>query len=245
MGNRQVDRIIDEQIRYYRARASEYDEWWERRGRYDAGESFLAAWRSDISTLENWVHLQSPMGKTLEVAAGTGNWTRVIEPYTTELTALDSSPEALAICAGKLGSSRTRLVSADIFSWRPETVYETIFSSFWISHIPLDGWRPFWGLMDEALAPRGSVLLIENAPPHYAIANGPPEYRSLTSQSDDDPVPHQTVRRLKDGSDYRVEKHYWTPDQLVSDLEELGWSADVAMSTFAFIYARVRRKTHS
>ena len=30
-------RILDEQIAYYRARASEYDEWFLRQGRYDLG----------------------------------------------------------------------------------------------------------------------------------------------------------------------------------------------------------------
>jgi hypothetical protein len=31
------DRFLAGQQEYYRARAPEYDEWWERRGRYDHG----------------------------------------------------------------------------------------------------------------------------------------------------------------------------------------------------------------
>jgi hypothetical protein len=31
------DELITEQLEYYRARAVEYDDWWERRGRYDGG----------------------------------------------------------------------------------------------------------------------------------------------------------------------------------------------------------------
>jgi hypothetical protein len=35
-----VQALVDEQARYYRARAVEYDDWWFRRDRYDHGSQF-------------------------------------------------------------------------------------------------------------------------------------------------------------------------------------------------------------
>jgi hypothetical protein len=32
------DRLLDEQRRFYRARAPEYDEWWQRAAHYDTGD---------------------------------------------------------------------------------------------------------------------------------------------------------------------------------------------------------------
>jgi len=36
--------LIDEQVGYYRARASEYDRWFQRLGRYDLGAEENARW---------------------------------------------------------------------------------------------------------------------------------------------------------------------------------------------------------
>ena len=44
--------LIDDQIAYYRARASEYDDWWFRQGRYDRGDEQRRAWSAEIAHLE-------------------------------------------------------------------------------------------------------------------------------------------------------------------------------------------------
>jgi hypothetical protein len=46
----ETEAILAEQIRYYRARALEYDEWWERLGRYDRGSEESARWFSEQAT---------------------------------------------------------------------------------------------------------------------------------------------------------------------------------------------------
>ncbi|MDP8928041.1 MAG: class I SAM-dependent methyltransferase, partial [Actinomycetota bacterium] len=43
--------LLDEQLAYYRNRAAEYDEWWERRGRYDRGAEMNARWRSEVGAV--------------------------------------------------------------------------------------------------------------------------------------------------------------------------------------------------
>lgn len=44
--------ILHEQVQYYRERASEYDEWFFRQGRYDRGEAHRQQWFSRIDNLK-------------------------------------------------------------------------------------------------------------------------------------------------------------------------------------------------
>jgi hypothetical protein len=47
------DALLAEQVAYYRARAPEYDDWCERRGRYDRGPDHTARWRAEVDTLRS------------------------------------------------------------------------------------------------------------------------------------------------------------------------------------------------
>src|SRR5688500_5739131 len=99
-----VDSLLAEQVAYYRARAPEYDDWWQRLHDYDHGPEFAAAWRAEIDQLRAWLEAAGPLGDVLELAAGTGNWTAELAPRATSVTAVDASPETLAVNAAKVAS---------------------------------------------------------------------------------------------------------------------------------------------
>ena len=42
-----MSEILEEQIAYYRARATEYDEWWHHQGRYDKGAEINQQWHDE------------------------------------------------------------------------------------------------------------------------------------------------------------------------------------------------------
>lgn len=44
-----VERLLAEQVDYYRERAAEYEDWWFRRGRYDHGDAANAAWFAEAA----------------------------------------------------------------------------------------------------------------------------------------------------------------------------------------------------
>ena len=67
-----VDRLLEEQRRYYAARAPEYEDWWWRRGRYAVDPEREAGWFSDIAEVEKRLEAFAPSGSVLELAAGTG-----------------------------------------------------------------------------------------------------------------------------------------------------------------------------
>ena len=53
--------LLAEQRSYYRARAPEYDEWWQRRGRFDRGEEELLEWQRQVAVVDDalaslWSH---------------------------------------------------------------------------------------------------------------------------------------------------------------------------------------------
>lgn len=70
--NKIMTNIIQQQIEYYRARASEYDEWFYRQGRYDRGEELNARWKSEVDVLKNALFQLGKFNEILELASGTG-----------------------------------------------------------------------------------------------------------------------------------------------------------------------------
>ena len=132
-----TDRTLREQIAYYRARAGEYDEWFLRQGRYDRGAEANAAWFDEVGALVRALDDFRPCGRVLELAAGTGLWTQRLAVYAETLTAVDASSEVLALNRARVGDRRAvSYVVADLFDWRPAGRYDTIFFSFWLSHVP-------------------------------------------------------------------------------------------------------------
>src|ERR1700729_792463 len=56
------DGLLAEQRAYYRARAPEYDEWWQRRGRYDRGSDLAEEWDRQVAQVEAALETFGPTG---------------------------------------------------------------------------------------------------------------------------------------------------------------------------------------
>jgi hypothetical protein len=97
------DDLLAEQRSYYRARAPEYDEWWQRRGRYDRGEEQLLEWQRQVAVVDEALTSFGATGSVLELAGGTGWWTARLARTAERLTVVDSSPEALVLNQERVG----------------------------------------------------------------------------------------------------------------------------------------------
>ncbi|MGB3532503.1 MAG: methyltransferase domain-containing protein [Microcoleaceae cyanobacterium] len=135
--------ILQEQIQYYRKRASEYDEWFFRQGRYDRGEEHRRQWFSEVYQVETALRATAPSGDILELACGTGLWTQHLAPVATHLTVVDASPEAIYNSQQRIGSMSIEYIVADLFNWTPKQQFDFIFFGFWLSHIPMEKFASF------------------------------------------------------------------------------------------------------
>jgi SAM-dependent methyltransferase len=193
--------LLSEQVAYYRARASEYLD-----GALHApgGEELEAA-----------LDAFAPDGDVLELACGPGPWTPRLLTSATSVTAVDVSPEMLALARERVGDDdRVRFVCADLFEWRPDRRYDTVFFGFWLSHVPLECFAAFWALVADCLTPDGRVFFADDA------CRTPDELVNGEASS-------VIQRRLNDGTAFRAVKVPHLPSELERRLGDLGWNIRV------------------
>jgi len=226
--------LLDDQIEYYRARAAEYDAWWFRTGRFDRGTDNNAAWRAEVGVVEAAVAemlASARPSKVLELACGTGLFTRHLAPRVTAVTAVDAAPEVIAINRGRVASPNVRYVQADLFAFEPDTRYDCVFMSFWLSHVPHARFDAFWAMVRRALAPGGFAYVVDSA-------------HDPTSTAANHPMPDRhagiVTRKLDDGREFRIVKVFWEPMMLADRLRRLGFEADIGATARYFVYGSAR-----
>ncbi|MGH2856927.1 MAG: class I SAM-dependent methyltransferase [Solirubrobacteraceae bacterium] len=225
--------LLSEQLDYYRARAGEYDRWWLRQGRFDHGAEANAQWFAETTELERVLARFDPRGDVLELACGTGLWTRRLVDYAARVTAVDAAPEVLAINRARVADPDVRYLQADLFRWSPErAAYDACVFSFWLSHVPRERFTAFWEMVGSALRPGGRVLFFDSARTERSTAAD----HTLPDAGDD-----LMTRRLDDGREFQVIKRFYEPAALRAQLVALGWEADVRETGEFFIYGTARR----
>jgi SAM-dependent methyltransferase len=238
-------KILQEQIRYYRDRAPEYDQWFFRQGRYDRGTAHREQWFAEISEVESALFSIDLSGDILELACGTGLWTQRLASVAHRLTAVDASPEVIVLNQQKIQSrSRWRqpavrhsvatgksveYIVADLFNWTPTQKFDFVFFGFWLSHVPIEQFNDFWQMVKSALKPNGRVFFVDSL-------------FDYTSPAIDHAQLHQqgyAERKLNDGRIYQVVKIFHEPIQLEKSLQDLGWNSDIHATSNHFIYGSV------
>lgn len=197
-----MSELLREQAAYYRAHAGEYDLAYE--------------FNDELRSLEPLAEGLPIAGNVLELACGTGQWTRLLAARGRHVTAVDGSPEMLDRARERVGDLDVELTEADLFDWRPPRSFDTVFFGFWLSHVPPERFSGFWDMVGGALLPAGRACFIDSGPGDAG------QEEVLTEQAT------PTVkRRLRDGRAHRVVKVFRDPDSLTRDLHGLGWSARV------------------
>ena len=201
--------VLLEQQRYYAERAPEYDDWWYRRGRYELEPDALARWQADAAEAQAALETFALGGAVLELAAGTGIWTRKLVRLADRVVAVDTNAETLALNTGD-----AELVRADVCEWEPAEHFDLVFFSFWLSHVPEERFDEFWSLVRAALVPGGRVFLVDSGAGDTA--------HTSTVQADG-----EETRSLADGRTFRIVKRRWAPDELADRARPLGFELDL------------------
>jgi SAM-dependent methyltransferase len=209
---RELSHLLGEQVAYYRALAADY---------LDQGLDFPGG-----DELTEALDAFQPTGSVLELACGPGVWTGQLLRYAADVTAVDASPEMLAIAAarvGEEGGERVRFVQADLFGWRPDRRYDVVFMGFWLSHVPPERFESFWSVIADCLEPQGRVFFADDAhrTPDELVA-GP---SSVTIR-----------RQIPDGTAYRLVKVPHQPADLERRLRKLGWDIRVSATAGPFYW---------
>jgi SAM-dependent methyltransferase len=243
------DAVQAEQVEYYRARAPDYDESWTRQDDYDLGSAFNQRWFAEVGRLDAALERFRPEGQVLELAAGTGMWTARLSRAAASITALDVSPEMLAINRQRLRGSTIpiRYVEADLFGWTPDGRYDVVSFAFWLTHVPPPRFEEFSSLVASALAPQGRVFFADSAMPRPDL---PVVGRRFGFRGDAVEGVHSltdldrgiSVRRVRDGRQFQTVKVYWEPDELQERLGSLGWDVEVRATEWAFVYGHGGRQ---
>jgi demethylmenaquinone methyltransferase/2-methoxy-6-polyprenyl-1,4-benzoquinol methylase len=136
---------------YYAARAPEYDRVYEKPER-----------QADIRRVQEWLPAAFAGADVIDVACGTGYWTRFIAPAARRTVCVDASIETLAI-AGRRLPSHTPLLVGDAYRLpiRPGR-FGAAFAGFWLSHVPSARRREFLLELHRVLAPGATVVLLDN-----------------------------------------------------------------------------------
>lgn len=221
------DALLQEQIDYYRARAGEYDEWFLRQGRYDRGPELNRQWFDEAAQVANALAAFAPTGHVLELACGTGLWTQQLARSAASITAVDSSPEVIEINGQRVSKETVEYIQADLFSWQPTRQYDSVFFSFWLSHVPLERFAPFWNLVRSSLAPGGRVFFIDSLYTETSTAlDHQLEGETATTLS----------RKLNDGREFNIVKVFYRPETLAAKLAGLGWQMKITATPNYFLY---------
>lgn len=237
MSPRDGDPVAAEQIAYYDARAPEYDDWWARKGRYDHGPIANARWLGDLVTIREALVAAAITGEVLELACGTGNWTEALARTATHVTAIDASPKMLALNQERLTEAgldaRVRYVRADLFSWRPDRVYDAVTLCFFLSHVPGDRLDDILGPVATALRPGGRVFVADSK-------------HTPTTTAPDSPSPPPggilARRKVNDGREFTIYKIFRTPDDFAAAFARHGIAFHGRETEEYFVYGFGRKQ---
>jgi len=222
-GQRSPDEIDSEMVRYYAARASEYDDWYLRRGRYSHGYINDRAWTSDLDTAAAWLSSRPLRGRIAELAAGTGWWSQILASKG-QLTLYDAAPEPLAIARDRLAAAGLVAEIEIRDAWaEPDDVVDCLFAGFWISHVERRRLDDFFELTGRWLVPGGLLAFIDSRPD--------PESGALDHRPPQDDV---QVRKLGDGSSFHVRKVFYEPPDLESAMRRAGFDNVEVTTTSRF-----------
>lgn len=221
--------ILQEQIAYYRARAAEYDEWHSRQGRYDWGDERNIQWHAELDLLRSALERERPFGKCVELACGTGLWTACLAQGAADLTAIDASPETIAINRTKTGSDSVQYVVADLFEWWPTETYDFVFFGFWLSHVPARQFKRLWAMIRAALKPGGRAFFVDGLATQEATARN---HAAIDASG-------VMERKLNDGRTFNIVKVFYDPVQLERQLCAIGWKGSVETTGQFFYYGCV------
>ncbi|TCC34844.1 class I SAM-dependent methyltransferase [Kribbella sindirgiensis] len=199
---------MNELADYYRERAGEYDVVYEKPERQE-----------DLARLRALLPPLVAGRSVLEVAAGTGYWTKALATTAESIVATDLNDETLAVARTRsYGPADVHFETADAYDLGVVPgCFDVIFAGFFWSHVPRSDGRRFVEGLRDRVEPGGVVILADN---RYVEGSNYP----ITRITDDGDT-YQT-RQLSDGRTFEVLKNFPSREQFAADVApaEVEWT---------------------
>jgi SAM-dependent methyltransferase len=185
---------------YYQRRAATYESIYEKPER-----------QADLRAMEAWLAPVFAGRRVLEVACGTGWWTRLGAHEAASWLATDLAPGTMAIAQAKPMPACVRFETVDAMTFAELGArrFDGAFAGFWWSHILLARLPGWLAALHQRLEPGARVVFLDN---RFVAGSSTP-----ISRRDAEGNSYQT-RRLDDGSMHEVVKNFPTREQALSML---------------------------
>jgi ubiquinone/menaquinone biosynthesis C-methylase UbiE len=184
-------------VRYYSARAAEFDRIYE-----------LPERQRDLAVLRRRVRELVAGERVLELACGTGYWTAVMADAAETIRAVDLSEESIEIARGKgLPPGRVSFELGDAFDLDIEPSRQSmVVTGFLWSHVPVQQLDPFLKHLASTVAPGTRLVFFDNR-----FVEG----SSTPASHMDEHGNHCQFRRVSTGEEFTVIKNFPFRDELL------------------------------
>ena len=200
---------MDDLAAYYAKRAAEYERFYDKPER----QAEYAALRERVAGL-------LAGRRVLELACGTGYWTKVMSATAREVTALDFNQEMLDVAGSKnLPKDKVAFGIGDAYAL-PDLGrrHDALFAGFWWSHVLLQDLDSFLRGAVDAVAPGALIVFLDN---RFVEGSNTPVSRRDAQGNGYQP------RALDDGSIYEVLKNFPDDAELLRRASAHGTQAKV------------------
>ena len=191
-------------LAYYAARADEYEKVYEKPER-----------RRDLARLHVVIPAYFEDRRVLEVACGTGYWTRRIAPLVSSMVACDLTSETLVVAqANQPARPNVSFLVADAYDLAAVPgAFDSAFAGFWWSHVRSADLSRFLDGLHQRLEADSLVVFVDN---RYVEGSNWP-----ITHTDAEGNTYQR-RRLENGTEHDVLKNFPTATQLREVIERSG-----------------------
>ncbi|MFX1314209.1 MAG: class I SAM-dependent methyltransferase [Promethearchaeota archaeon] len=193
-------RIENKIQKYYADRAKEYDRTYSRPERQE-----------DIKKIHLLLKNLLRGHKVLEIACGTGFWTKTIASVAKSITAVDINNEVIQIAKNRLsGSKNVVFIQDDVYLLnKVQGVFSAGYAGSWWSHILKSNLKGFLDVFHSHLQPGALIIFMDN---RYREGSS-----TTISRTDSNGNTYQ-IRKLDDGQEYEILKNYPNKQEIMESL---------------------------
>jgi ubiquinone/menaquinone biosynthesis C-methylase UbiE len=197
---------------YYSKRANDYEQIYHRNN---------PVRQSEQAKIKNLLRNSFGNKSVLEIACGTGYWTKAVAQTAQSITAVDNSTEMLEVAKAK--NIKAHFINDNAYTLNNvNDEFNAGLANFWFSHIPKDQINIFLTTFHKKLLPGSTVIMAEN------ILNK--DIGGEYIKKDED-VNTYKLRTLNDGTTYQILKNYYNEEELLSIFKPLSSELKIHFGT--------------